>query len=58
MVRCSQYGCWMVLQIVMPSPSGRRYAAMTLDGEVGHDREGVGAGDDEVAAAASTSPQP
>ena len=31
MTRCSQYGCWMALQIAMPSPSG---AAMNACGSI------------------------
>ena len=31
MTRCSQYGCWIALQIAMPSPSG---AAMNAWGSI------------------------
>ena len=31
MTRCSQYGCWIALQIAMPSPSG---AAMKACGSI------------------------
>ena len=59
MTRCSQFGCWIELQIGDAVAVRRGHEAVRLDGELGDHREGVRALDDDVGpAAASTSPQP
>ena len=60
MTRWSQFGCWIELQIAIPSPSG---AAMNACGSMANwvtIGKRVGPLDDDVGglAAASTSPQP
>ena len=48
MTRWSQFGCWIALQMAMPSPSGRGHERMRLDRELGDHRERVGALDHDV----------